>query len=202
MQERPSASVSLMACGIVSGYSPPCSSVAKVRPVPSLDGSCGRFSGVIFSYLRVSFMACLSSTSAHREIGKPCLFKFGNCGSRNRSTSSISTRRRNFREGDTIGRENPTSGGDYCRRSHSPGIAPGELGAGHDLDLVEHHQRQDDEAQGVAGKQQIRHRDPGDKALFRAAEYDRDLILSREAETASGKRSDHQRESEQTGRVV
>src|ERR1700730_2662749 len=70
MQERPSASVSLMACGIVSGYSPPpCSSVSKVRPVPSLDGSWGRFSGVIFSYLRVSFMACLSSTSAHREIG-------------------------------------------------------------------------------------------------------------------------------------
>src|SRR5260370_22862163 len=69
MQERPSASVSLMTCGIVSGYSPPRSSVSKVRPVPSIDGSCGRFSGVIFSYLRVSFMACLSSTSAHREIG-------------------------------------------------------------------------------------------------------------------------------------
>src|SRR3984893_6727690 len=69
MQERPSPSVSLMACGIVSGYSPPRSSVSKDRPVPSLDGSCGRFSGVIFSCLRVSFMACLSSTSAHCEIG-------------------------------------------------------------------------------------------------------------------------------------
>src|SRR5260370_25740566 len=69
MQERPSASVSLIACGIVSGYSPPCSSVSKARPVPSIDGSCGRFSGVIFSYLRASFMACLSSTSTRREIG-------------------------------------------------------------------------------------------------------------------------------------
>src|ERR1700682_2535182 len=69
MQERPSASVSLMACGIVSGYSPPCSSVSKARPVASIDVSCGRFSDVIFSYLRVSFMACLSSTSADREIG-------------------------------------------------------------------------------------------------------------------------------------
>jgi len=28
-QERPSASISLMACGIVSGYSPPCSIVSK-----------------------------------------------------------------------------------------------------------------------------------------------------------------------------
>jgi len=67
--ERPSASVGLMTCGIVSGYSPPRSSVSKVRPVPSIDGSCGRFSGVIFSYLRVSLMACLSSNSADREIG-------------------------------------------------------------------------------------------------------------------------------------
>src|ERR1700730_759385 len=76
MQERPSASVSLMACGIVSGYSPPpCSSVSKARPVPSIDESCGRFSGVIFSYLRVSFMACLSSTSAHREIGNQASLK-------------------------------------------------------------------------------------------------------------------------------
>jgi hypothetical protein len=33
-------------------------------------------------------------------------------------------------------------------------------------------------------------RDPGDEALFRAAEYDRDLILSREAETACGKRGE------------
>src|ERR1700730_9678259 len=77
-------------------------------------------------------------------------------------------------------------------RSSAARIAPGEFGAGHDQDLIEHHQRQDDEAQGVAGKQQIRHRDPGDEALFRAAEYDHDLILSREAETASGKRSDRQ----------
>ena len=49
MHERPSASISLIACGIVSGYSPPCSMVSKRRPVPSICGSCGRFSGVISS---------------------------------------------------------------------------------------------------------------------------------------------------------
>jgi hypothetical protein len=32
MQERPSASTTLMACGMVSGYSPPCSMVSKRRP--------------------------------------------------------------------------------------------------------------------------------------------------------------------------
>jgi hypothetical protein len=39
----PSASINLMACGIVSGYSPPRSLVLKRRPVRS----CGRLSGVI-----------------------------------------------------------------------------------------------------------------------------------------------------------
>jgi hypothetical protein len=31
MQERPSASINLIACGIVSGYSPPCSMVSKAQ---------------------------------------------------------------------------------------------------------------------------------------------------------------------------
>jgi hypothetical protein len=51
MFERPSASVSLIACGIVSGYSPPCSCVSKLRPVPFICGSCGRLCGVIISNL-------------------------------------------------------------------------------------------------------------------------------------------------------
>jgi hypothetical protein len=44
VHERSSASISisLMACGIVSGYSPPCSVVSKRRPVPSRCGSWGR----------------------------------------------------------------------------------------------------------------------------------------------------------------
>jgi hypothetical protein len=42
-----SALISLMACGIVSGYSPPRSMVLKRRPVRSRCGSCGRLSGVI-----------------------------------------------------------------------------------------------------------------------------------------------------------
>jgi hypothetical protein len=54
----------------------------------------------------------------------------------------------------------------------------GESGAGHQLDLVEDHQWQDDEAQGLAGEQHARHRDAGDEALFRAAEHDRDLVLA------------------------
>src|SRR6266550_6445946 len=41
---------------IVSGNSPPCSMVSKRRPVPSICGSCGRFSGVISANLRVSFI--------------------------------------------------------------------------------------------------------------------------------------------------
>jgi hypothetical protein len=32
------------AWGIVSGYSPPCSIISKRKPVPSICGSCGRFS--------------------------------------------------------------------------------------------------------------------------------------------------------------
>jgi hypothetical protein len=44
--EAASASINL-ACGIVSGYSPPCSTVSKRKPVPSRYASCGRLSGVI-----------------------------------------------------------------------------------------------------------------------------------------------------------
>src|SRR6266478_3497049 len=62
MQERPSASISLIACGMVSGYSPPCSMVSKRRPVPSISGSCGRLSGVISVILWVSFIARPFST--------------------------------------------------------------------------------------------------------------------------------------------
>src|SRR5450631_3450170 len=51
MHERPSASISLMACGIVSGYSPPCS-----MAVQSICGSCGRLSGVMSANLWVSFI--------------------------------------------------------------------------------------------------------------------------------------------------
>jgi hypothetical protein len=40
------ASISLIACGMVSGYSPPCSMVSKRSPVPSICGSCGGLSGV------------------------------------------------------------------------------------------------------------------------------------------------------------
>src|SRR5260370_39227594 len=64
MQERPSASVTLMDCGIVSGYSPPCSIVSKRSPDPFMLGSWGRFSGVISSNLWVSFIRRLSSVSA------------------------------------------------------------------------------------------------------------------------------------------
>jgi hypothetical protein len=77
--------------------------------VPSIDGSCGRFSGVIFSYLRVSFMACLSSTSAHREIG--------NHTSLNWEIAEVVTaqpaalyKKEKFQRGDTIGREIPPQG--------------------------------------------------------------------------------------------
>jgi hypothetical protein len=38
----------------------------------------------------------------------------------------------------------------------------GEGGAGHQLDLVEDHQRQHDEAQRQAGEQHTRHRDAAD----------------------------------------
>src|SRR3981189_590333 len=65
MQERPSASVTLMACGIVSEYSPPCSIVSKRSPDPFLLGSWGRFSGVISSNLWVSFIGA-SLFSFHR----------------------------------------------------------------------------------------------------------------------------------------
>ena len=46
------------------------------------------------------------------------------------------------------------------------GIVAGERGAGDQLELVEDHQWQDDEAQGLAREQHIRHRDAADKALF------------------------------------
>src|SRR3954451_19841861 len=49
MHDRPSASVTRIACGMVSGYSPPCSRFSKTNPVPVPQGSCGRFSGVISS---------------------------------------------------------------------------------------------------------------------------------------------------------
>src|SRR3981189_3677478 len=62
MQERPSASTSLIACGVVSGYSAPFSMVSKRRPVPSISGSCGRLSGVISVNLWVSFIAHPFST--------------------------------------------------------------------------------------------------------------------------------------------
>src|SRR2546421_12234276 len=68
MQERPSASVTLMACGIVSGYSPPCSIVSKRRPVPFMLGSWGRFSGVISSNLWVSFIRRLSSVTVAPNV--------------------------------------------------------------------------------------------------------------------------------------
>src|SRR6266446_10643636 len=68
MQERPSASVTLMDCGIVSEYSPPCSIVSKRRPVPFMLGSWGRFSGVISSNLWVSFIRRLSSVSIARNV--------------------------------------------------------------------------------------------------------------------------------------
>jgi hypothetical protein len=48
----------LMACGIVSGFSPPCSIVSKRRPAPSIEESCGRLSGVSSANLWVSFMPC------------------------------------------------------------------------------------------------------------------------------------------------
>src|SRR5437016_11986322 len=68
MQERPSAPVTLMPCGIVSGYSPPCSIVSKRRPVPFMLGSWGRFSGVISSNLWVSFIRRLSSVSVAPNV--------------------------------------------------------------------------------------------------------------------------------------
>src|SRR5258707_8340630 len=45
-----------MACGMVSGYSPPCSIVSMRRPAPFMCRSCGRLSGVISANLWVSFM--------------------------------------------------------------------------------------------------------------------------------------------------
>src|SRR4051812_18781601 len=47
---------------MVSGYSPPCSRVLKTNPVPSPQGSCGRFSGVISSNSWVIFDPSRSST--------------------------------------------------------------------------------------------------------------------------------------------
>jgi hypothetical protein len=73
----------------------------------------------------------------------------------------------------------------------------GESGAGHQLDLVEDHQWQDDEAQGLAGEQHARHRDAGDEALFRAAEHDRDLVLARKAQAARRDGGDCQYQREQ-----
>src|SRR6266849_3491189 len=66
MQERPSASISLIACGIVSGYSPPCSMVSKRRPVPSICGSCGRLSGVISANSWMSFMVAQTGQNGSR----------------------------------------------------------------------------------------------------------------------------------------
>ncbi len=40
MQDRPSASISLIACGIVSGYSPRCSIVSKRRMSTGRDADC------------------------------------------------------------------------------------------------------------------------------------------------------------------
>src|SRR5712671_3468805 len=68
MQERPSASISLIAWGIVSGYSPPCSMVSKRRPVPSRCGSCGRFSGVISANLWVSFIRGPRNSTKHKSL--------------------------------------------------------------------------------------------------------------------------------------
>src|SRR5258705_13357166 len=73
MQERPSASVILMACGIVSGYSPPCSIVSNVRPDPFMFGPWGRFSGGISSNLWVSFIRYFSSACAFPM----CVFALG-----------------------------------------------------------------------------------------------------------------------------
>jgi hypothetical protein len=71
--------MSLIVCGIVSGYSPPCSIVSKRRRVPSMCGSCGRFSGVISANLCVSFMAGHRNEhelDVHRQRAQiaPCQF--------------------------------------------------------------------------------------------------------------------------------
>src|SRR5580692_5102723 len=76
----------------------------------------------------------------------------------------------------------------------------GEGGAGHQLDLVEDHQRQHDEAQRLAGEQHTRHRDAADEALFRAAEDDRDLVLARKAQAARRGGGDRQHQPEKRGR--
>jgi DNA-binding transcriptional LysR family regulator len=62
---------------------------------------------------------------------------------------------------------------------------------------MEDHQRQDDEAQGMAGKQHIGHRYAGDEALFRAAEHDRYSVPAQEAQAAGRESGDRQHRGQQ-----
>ena len=65
------------ACGIVSGYSPPCSIISKRKPVPSICGSCGRFSA---SSLQVCEEASSCPHNQTRRASRGSLRRAGDIG--------------------------------------------------------------------------------------------------------------------------
>lgn len=76
-------------------------------------------------------------------------------------------------------------------------IALGDDGAGHQLDLVEEHERQDDGADRLAGEYRIGHRHAAGEALLRTTEGDGDLVFAGEAEEAAAMHGYGQRNRQQ-----
>ncbi|ABA50975.1 Atu, putative [Burkholderia pseudomallei 1710b] len=72
-----------------------------------------------------------------------------------------------------------------------------ERRAGHQLNLMEQHQRQHDRAHRVRGEDHLRHRHAGREAFLRAAEDDRDLVRAVETEPLADDRRDRERDREQ-----
>src|SRR5579871_5528980 len=74
--------------------------------------------------------------------------------------------------------------------SGSRGVALGDDGAGHQLQLVEQHQRQDDDPDAGGWEEDRRHRHAAGQALLRAAEHDGDLVRLVEPKPARGEGGD------------
>ena len=72
-----------------------------------------------------------------------------------------------------------------------------EYSACHQLDLMKKHQRQNDRANRMRGKNHLGHWNPRGEALFRSAKNDRDLICPVEAQPLAGERRYSQRERQQ-----
>jgi hypothetical protein len=76
-------------------------------------------------------------------------------------------------------------------------IAPRQHGAGHQLYLVEHHQRQHHNPHGSGREQDIGHRDTVRQAFLRTAEHDGDLIGFTKAQPARHVSVHHQHDRQQ-----